>query len=71
MPFLRVRPQRVDATVNRVAVRALVVSRVVRLEMVPLAAHVFGAHLANVQFRVLRVLEEYLVAVGFPMVLDV
>lgn len=71
VPLLGVRPERVDAAVHGVAVRALVVPRVVRLEMVPLAAHALGAHQAHVQLRVRRVLSEYLVAVGLPMVLGV
>lgn len=71
VPLLGVRPQRVDAAVHGVAVRALVVPREVRLEMVPLAAHVLGAHPADVQLRVDRVLQEYPVAVGPAVVLDV
>lgn len=71
VPLLGVRPQRVDAAVHGVAVRALVVPREVRLEVVPLAAHVLGAHPADVQLWVDRVLQEYPVAVGPAVVLDV
>jgi len=71
VPLLGVQPERVDAAVHGVAVRALVVPREVRLEMVPLATYALGAHLADVQFRVRRVFPEYQVAVGLSMVLRV
>jgi len=71
VPFLGVCPQRVDAAVYGVTVRALVVTRVMRLEVVPFAPHVLGAHFAHVQFGVVRVLVKYLVAVGLPVVFDI
>lgn len=71
VPFLGVCSQRVNAAVHGVAVRALVVPRVVRLEVVPFAPHVLGTHLAHVQFGIVRILVEYLVAVGLPVAFDV
>jgi len=71
VPFLGVRPQRINAAVHGVAVRALVVPRVVSLKVVPFAPHVFGTHLAHVQFRVGWVFVEYLVTVGLPVVFDI
>jgi len=68
MTFLCVRPQRIDPAVHGVTVRTLVVPRVVRLKMVPLAPHVLGAHLAHEQFGVDRILVEYLVTVGLSVV---
>lgn len=69
--FLSVRPQRIDPAVNRVALGALVIPRVMRLEMMPLAPHVFAAQLAHVKLRVRRVFGKYLIAVGPSVVLDV
>lgn len=71
VPLFGVRPQRVDAAVHGVAVRALVVPREVRLEVMPLAAHVLAAHPADVQLWVDRILQEYPVAVRPAVVLDV
>lgn len=71
MSFLRVRPERVDATVHGVARRTLVIARVMRLKVMPLAPNALVAHPANEQFRIRRVLVEYLIAVGSPVVLDV
>jgi len=71
VPFLGVCPQSVDAAVYGVAVGALVVPRVVRLEVMPFAPHMLGTHLAHEQFGVVRVLVEYLVAVGLPVAFDV
>lgn len=68
--FLSVRSQCINPAVDRIAFRTLVIPRVMRLKMMPLAAHVFTAQLADVKFRVPGVFAENLIAIGFSVVLD-
>lgn len=71
MPFLRVRSQRVDATVHGVAVQTPVVSRVVRLEMMPLTPHMFSAQFTYIEIWIDRIFAKNIITIGFLVIFDV